>query len=289
MRLCRFNRTRLGVVDGDEVADVTAALAAIPAASWPAASWPAEPGDPLIRHLAAVRAEAERLAPGAARTPLAAVTLECLVTQPSKVIGAPVNYQAHVDEAHADQGISFGKTSPPIAKIGVFLKANSCLVGPSDGVRLPFPDRRIDHEMELGVVIGRTAKAVREADALDYVAGYAIALDMTLRGEEDRTFRKSPDSFGVLGPWMVTADEIADPGALDISLSIGGTVRQQSNTRKLIFGVGRLIELASSFYTLHPGDVIMTGTPEGVGPVEAGDVMVCNIERIGEMRVPVRA
>lgn len=284
MRLCRFNMSRLGVVEGGEVLDVTRALAVLPAPAWPPAL-----GDPLILHLDAVRAEAARLRAGAVRHPLASVTLHNPVVAPTKVMGAPVNYQAHVDEAHADQGISFGKTSPPIAKIGLFLKASSCLAGPAEGVELPFDGRRVDHEMELGVVIGRTARDVAEADALDYVAGYTIALDMTLRGEEDRTLRKSPDGFGVVGPWLVTADEIPDPGSLDLSLSIAGVIRQASNTRKLIFSVQKLIELASRFYTLHPGDVIMTGTPEGVGPVEAGDVMTCEIAGIGRMEVPVRA
>ena len=282
MRLCRFNDSRLGIVQNNTVYDVTQALEAIPAGTWPPA-----PGDPLILHLAAVRARAESLAGSAQTFSLASVTLHCFLTQPTKVIGAPVNYSAHISEAHADKNISFGRTSPPIAKIGLFLKANSCLAGPAEGVVHSFAGRRIDHEMELGVVIGKVARHVLEADALDYVAGYTIALDMTLRGEEDRTFRKSPDSFGIVGPWLVTADEIANPGALDIRLSVGGVVRQSSNTSKLIFGVGKLIELASQFYTLFPGDIIMTGTPAGVAPVEAGDVMDCEIEGVGRMAVPV--
>jgi 2-keto-4-pentenoate hydratase/2-oxohepta-3-ene-1,7-dioic acid hydratase in catechol pathway len=110
---------------------------------------------------------------------------------------------------------------------------------------------------------------------------------MTIRGTEDRSFRKSPDSYTVLGPWLVTADEIPDPGALDVSISVNGTERQKANTRELILGVPELIAWASSFYTLYPGDVLLTGTPQGVGPVRPGDVMVASISRIGEMRVTV--
>jgi 2-keto-4-pentenoate hydratase/2-oxohepta-3-ene-1,7-dioic acid hydratase in catechol pathway len=151
------------------------------------------------------------------------------------------------------------------------------------------PDRRTDHEVELAFVIGREARNVSKGDALSYVAGYTIGLDITIRGSEDRSFRKSPDSYSVLGPWLVTADEIPDPGVLDLQVSVNGTRRQQSNTRYLILGVPELIELASSFYTLYPGDVIFTGTPEGVSPIQPGDEIVASIERIGSMTVAVRA
>ena len=123
----------------------------------------------------------------------------------------------------------------------------------------------------------------------DYVAGYAIGLDITIRGSEDRSFRKSADSYSVLGPWLVTADEIPDPGTLDLEIAVNGERRQQSNTRYLILGVAELIELASSMYTLYPGDVIFTGTPDGVSPIVAGDRIVATIESIGTMHVAVRA
>jgi 2-keto-4-pentenoate hydratase/2-oxohepta-3-ene-1,7-dioic acid hydratase in catechol pathway len=138
-------------------------------------------------------------------------------------------------------------------------------------------------------VIGREARNVSRAEALSYVAGYTIGLDITIRGSEDRSFRKSPDTYSVLGPWLVTADEIPDPGSLDLQVSVNGTERQKSNTRLLILGVPELIELASSFYTLYPGDVIFTGTPEGVSPIAPGDEIVATIERIGSMQVAVRA
>ena len=139
------------------------------------------------------------------------------------------------------------------------------------------------------MIIGRTGNRIAKADALSYIAAYAIGLDMTVRGPEVPSFRKSIDSYAVLGPWLVTADEIADPDNLDFELKVGGETRQKSNTRYLDFGVARLIEFASEFYTLHPGDIIMTGTPAGVGPVVPGDVMTVTMQGIGEMRVAVRA
>ena len=114
-------------------------------------------------------------------------------------------------------------------------------------------------------------------------------MKMTVRGVEDRSMRKACDGYSVLGPWLVTADEIDDPDALELSISVNGEERQRATTGDQIFDCRRLIEFATSFYTLYPGDVIMTGTPEGVGPVRPGDVMHCEIERIGAMDVTVRA
>ncbi len=134
---------------------------------------------------------------------------------------------------------------------------------------LRVPDRRTDHEVELAFVIGRTASRVPRTEALRYVAGYAIGLDISIRGTEDKSCRKSADTYSVLGPWLVTADEIAEPGALDLELRVNGERRQYSNTRHMTLGVAELVEMASSFYTLHPGDVVFTGTPEGVSPDRA--------------------
>ena len=283
MRLCRYNDNRLGLVEGDRIADVTAALDAIPPCSWPL-----PPGDLLIRHLDAVGARARALAADAERIAVADARLLSPVANPTKIVGAPVNYQLHIDEALEDKGLSAGNRILKIAQAGPFLKACSALVGPSEGVALRFPDRRNDHEVELAAIIGRTADRVPEEGALDYIAGYAIGLDMTVRGSEDRSARKSIDSYAVLGPWLVTADEIPDPDSLDLSIRVNGALRQNSNTRHLIYSVARLIEFCSAFYTLHPGDIVMTGTPEGVGPVEAGDTMLCAVDTIGTMAVSVR-
>jgi len=139
------------------------------------------------------------------------------------------------------------------------------------------------------VVIGKRANNVSRKHALDYVAGYSIGLDISIRGQEDRSFRKSPDSYSVLGPWLVTKDEIPDPGSLDLSIAVNGDIRQRSNTNNMILGVAELIELASSFYTLFPGDIFMTGTPEGVGQLSPGDVIAATVQKVGTMEVLVRA
>ena len=283
MKICRFNDDRLGLVEGEEVVDVTGALDVIPASRWPAPV-----GDGLIANLDAVCAMAAELAGSGVRHALSEVTLKSPVANPNKVIGAPVNYYAHQQEAIEDKAVSFGRDIKTIDHYGLFLK-NPVLVGPGEGVALHFTDRRNDHEVELAMIIGKTAKNVAYDDALDYVAAYAIGLDMTVRGTEERSLRKAIDSYSVLGPWLVTADEIADPDRLDFSIHVGDEERQHSNTDKLIFDCRRLIEYGSSFYTLYPGDVIMTGTPEGVGPVVAGDVMHCYCEGIGRMDVAVRA
>jgi 2-keto-4-pentenoate hydratase/2-oxohepta-3-ene-1,7-dioic acid hydratase in catechol pathway len=209
------------------------------------------------------------------------------VANPGKIIAAPVNYTKHLQEALADKGIHHGNLVNEIRKAGMFLKATSALVGAGEGVKLVHTDRRNDHEVELALVIGSTAKNVAAERALDYIAGYCIGLDMTIRGPEERSLRKSPDSYCVLGPWIVTPEELGDPGALRLRLSVNGEPRQNAATSELILGVAELVAWGSSFYTLHPGDVLLTGTPQGVGPVKPGDVMAASIERIGSMQVLV--
>ncbi|HEY2137690.1 MAG TPA: fumarylacetoacetate hydrolase family protein [Xanthobacteraceae bacterium] len=285
MKLCRYNDNKIGLVRGRNVHDVTAILDALPPLRYPVAF-----GDHLIANLESLRPRMEALADKAAPQPIDAVRFLSPVANPSKIIGTPANYHAHVAEARADAEISVynaGKQRT-IEEQGLFLKAASSLVGPSEGVAIKFPDRRTDHEAELGVVIGKKSGFVSEADALSVVAGYAIALDMVVRGKEDRSFRKSPDTYAVLGPWLVTADEVGDPGNLDFTLTVGGELRQTANTREMIIGVQRQISWASSVYTLYPGDIIMSGTCAGVAPVRPGDVMSLKFERIGEMNVPVR-
>jgi 2-keto-4-pentenoate hydratase/2-oxohepta-3-ene-1,7-dioic acid hydratase in catechol pathway len=283
MRICRFNDNRLGLVMDDGIHDVSNVLAAIPASGYPLPTH-----DLLIANLATLRPLMEQAAKGMPAIKVDSVKLLSPVANPGKIIAAPVNYTKHLEEVLADKGIHHGKLIDEIQRAGLFLKATSSLVGAGAGVDLVHTDRRNDHEVELAVVIGKTAKNVNLADALSHVAGYSIGLDITIRGPEDRSFRKSPDSYCVLGPWLVTADELPDPSHLDLSIKVNGEVRQQSNTSDLILNVQQLIVWASSFYTLHPGDVIITGTPQGVGPIKAGDVMDAHIQSIGAMRVAVR-
>jgi 2-keto-4-pentenoate hydratase/2-oxohepta-3-ene-1,7-dioic acid hydratase in catechol pathway len=219
--------------------------------------------------------------------PLEKAKLLSPVANPGKIMAAPVNYTKHLEEALADKGIHHGNLVSEIHKAGIFLKATSAVVGAGEGVKLVHTDRRNDHEVELAIVIGKKGRNIAANDAAGHIAGYCIGLDMTIRGTEDRSFRKSPDSYCVLGPWLVTPDEVGDPGALEIEIAVNGQTRQKANTRDLILGVPALIEWASSFYTLHPGDVLLTGTPQGVGPVRPGDTMQASLERVGTMRVSV--
>jgi 2-keto-4-pentenoate hydratase/2-oxohepta-3-ene-1,7-dioic acid hydratase in catechol pathway len=288
MRICRFvgdaGDDRLGVVQGSEILDVTPALEVIPAQRWPLAQ-----GDPLITHLAAVTTRLRALLASAPRRPLAGAKLRSPVANPGKIVNAPINYAAHIDEAKKDQSIAHGREIKNIWDWGLFLKASSALVGPGEEIRLRMPDRRNDHEVELAVIIGRPCNKVAEQDALAYVAGYAIGLDMTVRGPELPSFRKSVDTYAVCGPWITTADEVGDPGNLRLSISVNGEVRQDATTARMVYGVAKLIEYASSMYTLLPGDLIFTGTPEGVGPVKPGDVLHAEIEKVGAFDIRVAA
>ena len=279
MKICRFDDNRLGVVKDEMVYDVTPALKKLPTAGYPL------PGhDPLIAALPKLK---KFLVAKGKGKPVSKVKLLSPVANPGKVIAAPVNYTKHLQEALADKGIHHGNLVQEIHKVGMFLKATSAVVGPGEGVKLVHTDRRNDHEVELALVIGKRAKDVKAAQALDCIAGYCIGLDMTIRGPEERSLRKSPDSYCVLGPWLTTPDEVGDPGSLQVSITVNGEPRQDASTSDLILGVGELIAWGSSFYTLHPGDVILTGTPQGVGPVGPGDTMHARIERIGAMQVRV--
>jgi 2,4-diketo-3-deoxy-L-fuconate hydrolase len=282
MRLCRFAENRVGLVRDDGVFDVTAALADL---RYP---YPLPRFDPLMADLALLRPAIERAADMAIGQPIASIGFFSPVANPGKIIAAPVNYKKHLEEARADAAIHHQKQIEEIQRVGLFLKATSSVVGPSEGVAIRHVERRTDHEIELAAVIGRPADRVSARNALDCVAGYCIGLDITVRGPEERSLRKSIDSYTVLGPWLVTSDELSDPSNLDLTLAVNGEMRQSANTRDLIIGIAELIAYASSFYTLMPGDVLLTGTPEGVAPIQAGDVMRVAIAQIGAMDVKVR-
>ena len=282
MKICRYDDNRIGLVLGDQVHDVSAVAAELGTFAYPLPRF-----DPFIAGLAKLKGRIEALAKGARPVPVDRVKLLSPVANPGKVIAAPVNYTKHLQEALADKGIHHGNLVSEIHKAGMFLKAPSAVVGAGEGVKLVHTDRRNDHEVELAVVIGRAAKNVSAQDAPAYIAGYCIGLDMTIRGPEERSFRKSPDSYCVLGPWLATPDEIPDSAALQLAITVNGEPRQNAHTSDLIVKVAELVAWGSSFYTLHPGDVLLTGTPQGVGPVKPGDVMLASIERIGSMRVAV--
>ncbi|UHS59002.1 fumarylacetoacetate hydrolase family protein [Agrobacterium vaccinii] len=196
---------------------------------------------------------------------------------------------------YADHAKETGKEPPPEPIL--FMKATTAVVGPNDDVEIPRTSAKADWEVELGVVIGKRAKYVTEADALSYVAGYCVVNDVSERAFQSErggqwTKGKSHDTFGPIGPWLVTRDEVADPQNLALWLDVDGQRRQTGNTSTMIFGVAHLVSYISQFMTLMPGDVIATGTPPGVGmgikptPVflQPGQVMTLGIEGLGEQR-----
>jgi 2-keto-4-pentenoate hydratase/2-oxohepta-3-ene-1,7-dioic acid hydratase in catechol pathway len=284
VRLCQFRERRIGLVQGESVRDVTACLEEL---SPP--RYPFPPGDALIAALPQLASLLPELAARSPPMPLSQVQLASPVANPSKIIGAPVNYRRHLQEVRADPALHHRQQIEEIHRAGLFLKATSSLIGPDRPIRIRHPERRTDHEVELAVVIGTECDRVSRTDALRCVAGYCIGLDITVRGPEERSLRKSVDTYTVLGPWMVTADELGDPADLALSLTVDGELRQSARTSELILDVAALIELASSYYRLWPGDVILTGTPAGVGPLVAGNRLVASIEHIGSMTVAVAA
>ena len=226
-----------------------------------------------MRDAIAAGSAGELTAPGdEAGVPLRDVRLRVPVGDPSKIIAAPVNYRDHQTEMSSDSHVG---------ALGFFLKAPSSLLDPGGTIQLPYYDRRFDQEGELALVIGRTARRVSEQDALSYVFGYTGLLDITMRGGEDRSTRKSFDTFTPMGPVLVTADEFGDPGDVRLRCWVAGELRQKATTKDLIWDVARLVSYASSVATLYPGDVISTGTPAGVGPITAGDTVRLELSGLG--------
>ena len=200
---------------------------------------------------------------------------------------------------YADHAAESGLQVPPEPII--FMKATSAICGPDDPIIVPRGSEKTDWEVELAVIIGTRAKHVSEADALSHVAGYAVTNDVSERAfQKERsgqwTKGKSCDNFGQLGPWLVTRDEVADPQALGMWLSVNGAKMQNGSTKTMVYGVAFLVSYLSQFFTLHPGDVISTGTPPGVGEgmkppryLAAGDVVELGIEGLGQQRQDVVA
>lgn len=274
MQICRFtlksdseSRPRLGVMDSEGIRDVTAV-----ADEMPATRWPQPPGDQLITHLDRLRPQIEACAAQAQPIPRDQVRLLSPVANPGKFVCGVGNWTPN---------------GAPLGMLGFLFKMTSAAAGEGDGVELRWLDRTTVHEAELAFVIGRECTNVSEAEALDYVAGYTCALDMTLQKEQEFfTFCKSFDTYGVLGPCLVTADEIPNPSDLSYSFSVNGEFVHGRSFGDLIASPAQLIAFASTLMTLYPGDVVFSGTSE-VGPVVPGDVMTIEIPRIGRMDVPV--
>jgi len=238
----------------------------------------------------ALAAQALANPPAAAVLDRSSVKLAAPIPRPGKIICIGLNYRDHAAESNAELP----------AFPTVFAKYSSCIIGPGASIVIPRVTSQVDYEGELAVVIGRRARDVAEADALDYVAGYAPFNDVSARDYQMRTSQwtigKTFDTFGPIGPALVTADEIPDPHALDIRVSIGDDVLQSSNTKHLIFTIPQLIAYLTSVMTLEPGDVIATGTPAGVGAARKpqrwlvpGDLVRVEISGLGALENPVAA
>lgn len=276
MKICRYQEAadgpvKLGVVRGDMVHDVTAVTDALPAVRWP---YPA--GDQLIANLDALRPAMEALADSAPGVPVAQVLLRAPVANPGKFVCGAGNHK-----------VVLGAGGHP-RRLGFLFKMTNANAGPADGVILRWPERVTFHEAEIAIVIGREGTEIPAAEAWNHIAGYCIGLDMTMQGKEFPSFGKSFDTYGLMGPWLTTRDEIADPDNLSYRLTVNGEERTSDTTANLVLGIADLVEHAASVMTLHPGDVIFSGTPPTqLGPVVPGDVMEIAMDGLGAMTVAV--
>ena len=270
------NDARLGLLRDDRVIDLAAASdGRLP----PDMLTFLRQGEPALQ---LARQVAEN---GTASTPVSDVTLLAPIPNPSKIVAIGLNYMDHCREQNV---------KPPERPI-IFAKFSTAVVGPGATIRWdPALTQQVDYEVELGVVMGRTARRVPAAEALDYVAGYTICNDVTARdlqhGDRQWVRGKSLDTFCPLGPWLVTREEVPDPQDLSLRCTLNGQVMQDSTTAEMIFGVAYLIEFISRAFTLLPGDVIATGTPHGVGVFRSpqvfmkdGDVVTVEVEGLGQL------
>lgn len=272
MRICRFVRCddadatpRVGLLEDDWVRDVTAA-----AASLPPLHWPLPPGDQFIANLDSLRPRMAEIAKNAPLIPRGEVRLLSPVANPGKFVCGAGNWKFH---------------GAPLGMMGFMFKASSALAGEAEGVQIRWPDRTTLHEPELAIVIGRQCTNVSVEQALDHVAGYCCALDMTMKQErEDFAFCKSFDTYGVIGPCLVTADEIPDPSSLSYRFYVNDEIRGERDFADLTGSPAELVAFASSAMTLYPGDLILSGAAD-VAPIVAGDVMRLEIPNIGCMVV----
>lgn len=210
--------------------------------------------------------------------PMNELTISPLIEDPGKIVAAPVNYRDHQEEM---------KQIGNVSAMGFFLKAPSSVLADGGTVQLPYSDRRFDQEGELALVIGKRARNVSVVDALDYVAGFTCLLDITMRGGEDRSTRKSFDTFTPVGPYLVTSDEVGELSALTLQTRVNGELRQDADIKDLIWGVPEFLSYVSSVMTLEPGDIVTTGTPAGIGQLHDGDVVEVRIGGVGALTVTV--
>jgi 2-keto-4-pentenoate hydratase/2-oxohepta-3-ene-1,7-dioic acid hydratase in catechol pathway len=280
MKLATFTHdsvTRIGLVDADAVVDLAAAAPELPREM---VAFLETGREALVRAHSALDS--------GARIPLSEIKLEAPIARPPKFLAVGLNYADHVAESGID--------TPKFPTI--FNKQSTCVTGPTDPIHVPRASHVLDYEGELGFVIGERCRHVSRDDAADVIAGYLVVNDATVRDWQLRTptwsIGKSFDTHGPIGPWIVTQDELHDPHQLRLRTWVNGDLRQESNTKELIFDCFGLVEHLSTAFTLEPGDIIATGTPGGVGIaskppklLKAGDVVRVEIEGIGEIENPV--
>ncbi|MCB1474526.1 MAG: fumarylacetoacetate hydrolase family protein [Rhodobiaceae bacterium] len=280
MKIASYNGHRLGIIDGDDIIDISD-LAGVSPEFWPPVGMVK-----LIAGFEELEATIkERIASGS-RLPLKDVRLETPVPWPNKVIAIPANYVEHIEEMKTGTGlISPFKASGQ----GFFLKSNSSLSGPNDPIIVPnIPGRQIHHECELAIIIGKGGREIPKDKALEHVFGYSCLMDIVVRGKEERVMRKSYDTFCPVGPYIVTPDEVPPHDDINLELRVNGDVKQKANTRNMIIDIPEMICMASAVMTLYPGDIIASGTPSGVGPIKDGDTVSIHIDGVGEMSLAVK-
>ncbi|WP_405846562.1 fumarylacetoacetate hydrolase family protein [Streptomyces sp. NBC_01518] len=275
MRIARFDDDRIGLVRDGRVLDVTDQLTAL------LPPGPSSLARRLVADFAAVRPVLQKRIDEDMPTAGLSVDDVRLCTpmpDPSKIVAAPVNYRDH----QAEMSEAFH-----ISALGFFLKSPSSLLASGGTVRLPYSDRRFDHEAEFALIVGRRASHVTPEQALDHVFGYTALMDITMRGGEDRSTRKSFDTFTPMGPWIVTPNELGSPDDVGLELTVNGVLRQKANTRDLIWSAARFLAYVSTVTVLEPGDVVTTGTPAGVAPIQDGDTVELIVDRVGRLTVGV--
>ena len=292
--LAADGQARAGVLEDDRVIDL-AVLAESRGTTVPGTVLEIIGDESALASVSRLLESTQGAVPDAAVHALDTVTLKAPF-RPGKIIGVGLNYVEHVAESNRTLDTAKELPTRPV----LFSKPGTAVVGPGEPiVHNAELTKELDWEVELAVVIGRTAKNVTREHALDYVVGYTITNDVSARDQRRSGqwfFSKGQDSYAPLGPWVVTADEIPDPQELDLSLKVNGEVKQEANTRHMLFPIAQLIEDITSGMTLEPGDVIATGSPSGVGAAQTppqylvpGDVVELDIERIGRLSNPVVA
>jgi 2-keto-4-pentenoate hydratase/2-oxohepta-3-ene-1,7-dioic acid hydratase in catechol pathway len=271
MKLAYFNDFRLGVVRGDSIVDVMAVVADVPHTG------PHDLISNLIAAFGTYRTRLEAVASSGSAIPLASVTLRPPLPRPGNIVCMAVNYM--------EDGT---RTEP--APINAFQKASTAIIGPGDTMLLPDIAATIfEGEAELALVIGKTASNVRAADAMDYVFGYTAFIDGSARGVPAFYQMKSRETFAPIGPWIVTADVIADPQKLQIRLWNNGELKQNFNTDDMAHKISRCIEWVSATHTLLPGDILATGTNHrGLHAFQNGDKIELDVEQVGKFSISVR-